>query len=207
MHRLEVAQQKCCSEARDNQNQVAELEALAEVKALEVATACKCGDAKSANCDCLTAEASWGFTGFDEAILDVVGSNSNTPELGASNGASVVATGCGCCPTNESSLAFGDKRQRVLGVELLDVLPTKLDSTNRVHNGDTLISNQKAGANEAQPGRRDEEAAPSPARQVLPIANQDAQRNQSDNCCQNDAAPGSKNLHVSHVSIIAGDVK
>lgn len=207
MHRLEVAQQKCCGEASGNHNQVANLEALAEGQTFGSTTACKCGDAQATNCNCLTAEASWGLTSLDQAVLDVLGSNAYAPELGSANSSSVVATGSGCSPADKASLVFGDKCQRVLGVEFLNVLPAKLNSADRVHNRDTLVGNQQAGANQAQPSSRDEEAAPRPTRQVLPIANQDTQRNQSDNCCQDDAAPRSKNLHVTHVSIIAGDVK
>jgi hypothetical protein len=207
MQPLTVAQQQCCGKTGDNDHQVVDLETLSESQALDVACSLERNDAKSADGDCLTAEASWGFTSFDEPLLDVLCCNSDSLELGASNRAGMVSAGCGCCPADEAALVFGLDRERVLGVDLFDVLPADFDSTERVHDGDTLVSDNQLGANEPQPGQRHHEGAPRPGRQVLPIANQDAQGNQSDNCCQSDAAPRSKNLHVSHVSIIAGDVK
>ena len=207
MHRLEVAQQKCCGEASNHQDQVAKLEALSELEAIEVSCACESNDANSANCDCLAAETSRGLASFDQAVLDVFGSDSDPSKFSSTHGTGVMATGCGCGPANEAVLVSGDEGQRVFGVEFLDVLPANLDSTNRVDDHNPLVANQERWTNQTQPCCRDEKAAPGPSRKVLPIANQNAERNQSDNCCQNDAAPGSKNLHVSHVSIIAGDVK
>ena len=207
MPRLTVAQQQCCGQAKYNNQKVDEFEALAENQSLNVACACEGNNAQSANRNRLTAETARGLTGLNQAVLDVLSCNSDALELGAANRSSVVASRCGCGPANKPSAVFGDDSERVLGVELLDVVPTDLNSAHRVHNDHTLVSDNEFGANQAQPGERDHEGAPSPRRQVLPIAEQDAQGNETDNCCQRDAAPGSKNLHVSHVSIIAGDVK
>ena len=207
MHLLEVAQHECCSKAAGNQENVAEVEALAEIQTLDVCCSVEGSNPQTANCDCLTAEASRRLTSFDEAILDVLGCDSNASELGTSNVSSVVAARCRCCPTDEASVSSGDEGQRVLGVEFFDVLPTDLNSGYGVHDGDTLVANYQRGSHQTKPGKRNHESGPGPARKVLPIAYQNTQRDQSDDCCQNDAAPRSKNLHVSHVSIIAGDVK
>ena len=207
MQLLTVAQQQCCGKASDNYQQVDQVVALAEGQALNVACACESNHAQAANRDGLAAETARGFASLDQAVLDVVCCNSDALELGSSNRASMVAAGCGCGPANEASAVFSDDRERVLGVELLDVVPADLNAAHGVHHGHALIGDHQFGAHQTEPGQGDHEGAPSPRRQVLPIANQDAQGNQADNCCQRDAAPGSKNLHVSHVSIIAGDVK
>ena len=203
----QLAQQECCDEARRGDCCGQQLQAACVCGAVGACCSDEGLATQSADCNCLTAEASGRLAGLDDSIDHIALFDADATELVAANAAGVVAAGSGCCPTAELGTVGQQDAERVLRVECLDLVPTNCCGGERVGHADTLVANDELGAEQSQPGNRNQENRPGPNGRTLPLADHHGQGNKNNHCCQSDAAPRPNNLRVSHASIIAGDVK
>ena len=160
--------------------------------------------AESAKGDGLSACCSGGFTGADVSGLDVSLIDSDAEQFTAVDRSSVVAARS-CCDPAVDLAAGHEKGQDVFDLERIHHMPAERHGFERVHDGDTLIADDKLWSDENEPNRNAEGRAPKPAAQILPIASNQGDAQQENKCCQSNAAPRPINLRVSHASIFAGD--
>ena len=163
-------------------------------------------ESKSAELSGLAAAGSWRFTGANlNLIAELV-----ALQFAGMDGSSVVATGSDCSP-RAYSLARSNNGQRVSNVDVDDLVPTNCNRGEWVREDHALIEDFNLWSNENQVRRHaasDRPKASGDGWQGFFGQPQGSGKQQAEGeyqSCQNVATTRSKNLSITHVSIIAGD--
>ncbi len=163
-------------------------------------------ESKSAELSGLAAAGSWRFTGTNlNLVTELV-----SLQLAGMDGSRVVAAGSDCSPRADS-LARSNNGQRVPNVDVDDLVPANSNRGERVREDHTLIEDFDLWSNEDQVRRDAAGDRPKAARdgwqgffgQPQGYGKQQAEGEYQSG--QNVATARSKNLSITHVSIIAGD--
>ena len=163
-------------------------------------------EAKSAELSGLAAAGSWRFTGTNlNLVAELV-----SLQLAGMDGSSVVATGSNCSPRADS-FAWSHDGQCVSNIDIDYLVPTNGNRGEWVRDNHTLIEDFDLWSNEDQVSRDAAGDRPKAARdgwqgffgQPQGYGKQKAKGKYQSG--QEVATAGSKNLSITHVSIIAGD--
>ena len=161
---------------------------------------------KSAELSGLAAAGSWGFSRTDlNLVAELV-----TLEFAGVNGSRVVAAGGHGSPSADS-LCRGNDGQRVSNVDVYDLVPTNSECREGVSNYDAFVEDFDLWSNKDQVSADHASCCPQAARnrgqrrfgQPEGGCEKTAQRHNQ--AKQYVASSRSKDLSITHVSIIAGD--
>lgn len=162
--------------------------------------------AKSAELSGLAAAGSWRFT---RANLNLV-AEFVTFELTGVHGSGVVAAWSNGSPSADS-LGRGNNGQRVTNVDVYDFVPTDGNCCEWIRDNHALIENFNFWSNENQVGRENAGYGPQTARDGgqgffgQPQCDGEQRAKGKHQPSKNVATSRSKDLSITHVSIIAGD--
>ena len=162
--------------------------------------------AKSAELSGLAAAGSWRLAG---ANLDLV-AELVALEFTRVDGSGMVATGCNSSPRSYA-LGWGHYGQGVSNVDVNHFMPANGNRSEWVSDDHAFVENFNLWSNENQVGRDDAGHGPKAARDGgqgffgQPQSRSEQRADGQHQPGQNVAAPRSKNLSITHVSIIAGD--
>ena len=155
---------------------------------------------------CLTATSSGAVTG-----LNMLTSAKMQPlELSGVNGSAMVAAGCGCGPSTDSTVA-GDECNCKPSVDIKNYIPLEQVTLKGVNDKHTFIGDYKFGSDEDQMRGQDEKQRPESSccggSKVAdqPSFNGHDSASKSNDCCVDVAASSSEDLFISHKPIMAGD--
>ena len=159
-------------------------------------------ESSAGNMGCCSGNASGGVAGPEAEIPVIL----DSLELAGVQVSGVVATGCGCGPSDDLAPVTFDG-EGVLGLDALNVAPTEGCCGKGVDHGDSLVKNHDSGSQEQQPtqsccGRNDaglNEPASVSKKQELHREQQVQKKHQAahDNC-----GCGSKTVEVGHLTIL-----
>lgn len=163
-------------------------------------------ETKSAKLGSLAAAGSWGFTGANlNLVAELV-----TLELAGMHSSSMVATGSNGSPSADS-LGCGNNGQRVSNIDVNHFVPADCDGSEWVGNDNTFIEDFNLWVNENQVCADAESDSPQAARDRQqrtlgqPECYGQGRAEHEYQTSQHKAASRSKDLFISHVSIIAGE--
>ena len=162
--------------------------------------------AKSAELSGLAAAGSWGFSGANlHLVTELV-----ALELAGMNCSGVVAAWSNRSP-GTNSLSWSNNGQRVANVDVDDLVPSDCNRGEWVGDNHAFIEDFDLWSNENQVCREHERCGPKAARNSgQNILGQPQSRGQQRAQCEHQAGENvatarSKDLSITHVSIIAGD--
>ena len=163
-------------------------------------------EAKSTELSGLAAAGSWRFTGANlNRIAEL-----ETLELASVHGSGMISTWCDSSP-GADSLRCGNNGQRVSNVDLYHSVPTDGNRSKRVGDNHTLIEDFDFWSNKDQIGGDRTRRSPEAARDGRDCFFGQPQRRGKQRAegehqpGKNVATSRSKDLSITHVSIIAGD--
>jgi hypothetical protein len=131
-------------------------------------------------------------------------------ELAGMHGSGVVPTWGNSSPRADS-LRCGDDGQGIPNIDIDNLVPTNGDRSEWVCHHNTFIEDFNLGVNENQVRANARSGGPQRSRQRQdkflrePKSHREKQAQREDNSSQNITASRSKDLFISHVSIIAGE--
>lgn len=163
-------------------------------------------EAKSAELSGLAAAGSWRLAGANlNLVAELV-----APEFTWVNGSGMVAARCDSSPGSDA-LCWGDDGQGVSNVNVNHFVPANGNRSEWVCDDHAFVENFNLWSNENQVCRDDAGYGPEAARDSgqgffgQPQSRSEQRADGQHQPGQNVAAPRSKNLSITHVSIIAGD--